>query len=93
MRKTQDHADVGFLVVADQLECCRTAFALMRHLAHADLVADHFDGLIALDCLPALLLLLLLLNYKIYLKRRSVFALNRRIVSMRKVSCVSVLRI
>lgn len=52
VRKAQDHADVGLLVVADQLECRRTVFALAGHLAHAYLVTDHFDGMIALDRLP-----------------------------------------
>lgn len=52
VRKAQDHADVGLLVVADQLECRRTVFALAGHLAHAYLVADHLDGMIALDRLP-----------------------------------------
>lgn len=52
MRETQDHAYVGLFVVADQLECRRTALALAGHLAHADFVADHLDGLIALDRLP-----------------------------------------
>lgn len=52
MREAQHHADVGLLVVTDQLECRRTAFALVGHLAHAYLVADHFDWLIALDRFP-----------------------------------------
>lgn len=52
MRETQNHAYVGLFVVADQLECRRTALALAGHLAHADFVADHLDGLIALDRLP-----------------------------------------
>lgn len=60
--EAQDHTDVGLFVIADQLECRRTAFAFVGHLAHADLVADYFDGLIALDCLPELLSLL----YKLY---------------------------
>lgn len=52
MRETQDHAYVGLFVVADQLECRRTALALAGHLAHADFVADHLDGLIAFNRLP-----------------------------------------
>lgn len=73
--ETQDHTYVGLFVIADQLECRRTAFAFVGHLAHADLVADHFDGLIALDCLPALLLLLLIYMrlYLLKVKTRSVF--------------------
>lgn len=55
MREAQDYADVGLFVVPDQLECRRTAFALVGHFAHANLVADHFDRLIALDRLTLIM--------------------------------------
>lgn len=61
--EAQDHTDVGLLVVADQLECRRTAFALVRHFAHADFVADHFDRLITLDCVPRLSFIIVLSWY------------------------------
>lgn len=46
-RLTQHHA--GRAVVAELLELGEAVFALGRHLAHADLVADHLDGLFTLD--------------------------------------------
>lgn len=52
--EAQYHTDVGLLVVAHQLECRRTVFALVGYFAYAYLVADYFDGMIALDCLPML---------------------------------------
>lgn len=50
-RLTQHHTRLA--VVAELLELGEAVFALGRHLAHADLVADHLDGLFTLDDLAA----------------------------------------
>lgn len=45
--------DTRLAVVAELLELGEAVLALGRHFAHADLVADHLDGLFALDDLAA----------------------------------------
>ena len=41
--------DGGGAVEADPLELCVAVLAVGRHLAHADLVRDHLDRLLAVD--------------------------------------------
>lgn len=46
-RSTQDNR--RFAIETKTLKLCMTLFALRTYFAHADLIRDHFDGLLTYD--------------------------------------------